>query len=262
MRERLINVTVTDPAAEAREARRVARREAAHRRAYISRGILVAVLFFLAIVMAAVAVSNQDVAAKKTDTTPEPSTTQQAVIMPDLVDMITTAATVDNKDTVAAIVEMLMDQGYFSDAVPLPYEYQDYMRYYSLAYGCPYPLALAVADWETRGAFNMDAVGTAGEVGIFQLNPGPDGAYHAELEEATGLDPNTPMGNIAGGCYILGKYMDTYDGDVANVAMVYSMGVNGATKAWERGITSTDYSDAIMAAMEKWEATVNTWRGF
>ena len=33
-------------------------------------------------------------------------------------------------------------------------------------YGCPYPLALAVADWETRGQFNMDAVGPAGEVGI------------------------------------------------------------------------------------------------
>lgn len=261
MRERIINVTVTDPVAEAREARRAARQKAIRRRAYIARGILVALLFFLAIVMVAMAVSNQDVAARETDTTPVPSATQQAVIVPDL-DMLTTVAPVDTQDTIDAIVEMLLAQGYLSDAVPLPYEYQDYMRYYSLAYGCPYPLALAVADWETRGAFNMDAVGAAGEVGIFQLNPGPDGAYHAELEEATGLDTNTPVGNIAGGCYLLGKYMDAYNGNVAKVAMAYNMGVTGAAKAWDRGITSTDYSDAIVAAMEKWEATVNAWRGF
>ena len=53
MRERMINVTVTDPAAEAREARRAARRKADRRRAYISRGILVALLFVLAIIVAA-----------------------------------------------------------------------------------------------------------------------------------------------------------------------------------------------------------------
>ncbi len=104
------------------------------------------------------------------------------------------------------IGEVLEAQGYFSAAVPLSWEYQDYMRTYCHLYGCPYPLALAVADWETRGQFNMDAIGPAGEVGIMQLNPGPDGSYHAELEDATGLDPTTPEGNIAGGCYLLGKY--------------------------------------------------------
>lgn len=55
MRERIINVTVTDPVAEAREARRAARQKAIRRRAYIARGILVALLFFLAIVMVAMA---------------------------------------------------------------------------------------------------------------------------------------------------------------------------------------------------------------
>lgn len=27
------------------------------------------------------------------------------------------------------------------------------------------------------------------------------------------------------------------------------------------GITSTDYSDAVLAAMEDWECTVNAWNG-
>ena len=116
------------------------------------------------------------------------------------------------------IGEALEAQGYFSAAVPLSWEYQDYMRTYCHLYGCPYPMALAVADWETRGQFNMDAIGPAGEVGIMQLNPGPDGSYHAELEDATGLDPTTPEGNIAGGCYLLGKYTAQYK-DEAMAAM-------------------------------------------
>ena len=96
----------------------------------------------------------------------------------------------------------------------------------------PYPLALAVAEVESH--FNMEAVGAAGEVGIMQLNPGPDGAYHAELEAATGLDPTTPSGNIAAGCYLLGKYMADYK-DPHKAAMAYNMGVAGAKTPGRRG---------------------------
>ena len=77
------------------------------------------------------------------------------------------------------IEEALLAQGYFSLAVPMPYEWQDYMRTYCEEYGCPYPLALAVA--QTESNFDMDAVGSSGEVGIMQLNPGPGGSYHAEI---------------------------------------------------------------------------------
>lgn len=103
------------------------------------------------------------------------------------------------------IEEALLAQGYFSLAVPMPYEWQDYMRTYCEEYGCPYPLALAVA--QTESNFDMDAVGASGEVGIMQLNPGPGGSYHAEIQAATGLDPTTTSGNIAGGCYKLGLYL-------------------------------------------------------
>lgn len=78
-----------------------------------------------------------------------------------------------------------------------------------------------------------------------QLNPGPSGSYHAELEEATGMDPATPSGNIAAGCYLLGKYMEDY-GDPHKAAMAYNMGVSGARNAWEAGITSTEYSTAVV----------------
>lgn len=156
------------------------------------------------------------------------------------------------------IEEALLAQGYFSLAVPMPFEYQDYMRTYCAAYGCPYPLALAVAEVESH--FDMDAVGAAGEVGIMQLNPGPGGSYHAEIQAATDLDPTTPSGNIAGGCYKLGQYMAEFQ-DAGKAAMAYNMGRAGAMEAWAAGITSTNYSDAVLAAMEGWECTVNAWNG-
>ena len=147
------------------------------------------------------------------------------------------------------VVEAMLAQGYYSLAVPLPFEYQDYMRVYCAIYGCAYPLALAVAERETGGKFNMDAVGPAGEVGIMQLNPGPDGAYHAELEAATGLDPTTPEGNIAGGCYKLGTFLADYGGDTTKALMAYNMGPGGAASAWRRGITSTEYTTAVLEYM-------------
>lgn len=156
------------------------------------------------------------------------------------------------------IEEALLAQGYFSLAVPMPYEWQDYMRTYCEEYGCPYPLALAVA--QTESNFDMDAVGASGEVGIMQLNPGPGGSYHVEIQAATGLDPTTASGNIAGGCYKLGLYLAKY-GSVEKAAMAYNMGEGGARSAWDSGITSTDYSKAVKEAMETWECTVNAWGG-
>lgn len=49
--------------------------------------------------------------------------------------------------------------------------------------------------------------------------------------------------------------------DAGKAAMAYNMGRAGAMEAWAAGITSTDYSDAVLAAMEDWECTVNAWNG-
>lgn len=201
---------------------------------------------------------------KQTVTAPSASAAAPTVTVCDpvaVLDFLTYTTTLEEgEDPMEAekIEEALLAQGYFSLAVPMSFEYQDYMRTYCAAYGCPYPLALAVAEVESH--FDMDAVGAAGEVGIMQLNPGPGGSYHAEIQDATGLDTTTPSGNIAGGCYKLGQYMAEYQ-DAAKAAMAYNMGRAGAMNAWAAGITSTEYSNAVLAAMENWECTVNAWNG-
>lgn len=151
------------------------------------------------------------------------------------------------------IEEALMDQGYLSDAVPLSYDLQDIMRTACEEYGCPYSLALAVAEVESH--FDMDAVGSAGEVGIMQLNPGPENTYWVNLEAETNQDPTTPAGNIVCGVYLLGAHLVHY-GDTEKAVMAYNMGNAGAEQAWENGVTSTEHSEKVMEAMARWEAVV------
>lgn len=230
-------------AKERRTARAAERERKARRRNKVLAFIALALFVAVCVVMVAKAYSEEP-----------------AAILP--TELLFTAAAeeeyMEDPQEAEKIEEALLAQGYFSLAVPMPYEWQDYMRTYCEEYGCPYPLALAVA--QTESNFDMNAVGASGEVGIMQLNPGPGGSYHAEIQAATGLDPTTASGNIAGGCYKLGLYLAKY-GSVEKAAMAYNMGEGGARSAWDSGITSTDYSKAVKEAMETWECTVNAWGG-
>lgn len=73
----------------------------------------------------------------------------------------------------------------------------------------PLPLALAVAEVESN--FDMEAVGAVGEVGVMQLNPGPENTYWINLQAETNQDPTTPAGNIVCGVYLLGTHLINYE---------------------------------------------------
>ena len=244
-------------AKERRTARAAERERKARRRNKVLAFIALALFVAVCVVMVAKAYSEEPAAEPAA---PEASAAPAAILPTEL--LFTAAAAeeeyMEDPQEAEKIEEALLAQGYFSLAVPMPYEWQDYMRTYCEEYGCPYPLDLAVA--QTESNFDMDAVGASGEVGIMQLNPGPGGSYHAEIQAATGLDPTTTSGNIAGGCYKLGLYLAKY-GSVEKATMAYNMGEGGARSAWDSGITSTDYSKKVKEAMETWECTVNAWGG-
>lgn len=246
-----------EAAKERRTARAAERERKARRRNKVLAFIALALFVAVCVVMVAKAYSEEPAAEPAA---PEASAAPAAILPTELLFTAAAAAEeyMEDPQETEKIEEALLAQGYFSLAVPMPYEWQDYMRTYCEEYGCPYPLALAVA--QTESNFDMDAVGASGEVGIMQLNPGPGSSYHAEIQAATGLDPTTASGNIAGGCYKLGLYLAKY-GNVEKAAMAYNMGEGGARNAWDSGITSTDYSKAVKEAMETWECTVNAWGG-
>ena len=232
--------------AERREANR---RRNERRRRIVRRRRITALACLAALVLAMVWAVAMACAAVGTD---EPET-----ILPDPVAVtpITTPAAVLGEDPLEAekIEAAMLEQGYFSEEIPLSYDLQDVMRTACAEYGCPYPLALAVAEVESH--FDMDAVGAVGEVGIMQLNPGPQNTYWINLEAETGEDPTTPAGNIICGAYLLGTHMANY-GEPEKALMAYNMGPGGAAQAWAAGITSTEYSAKVMEAMDRWEAVL------
>ena len=234
-----------EKAEAARRAER--RRKSEQRRRAVRRRRITAVACLAAVLLAMVWAVAMACAAVGAD---EPET-----ILPDpaAVTPITTPAAVLGKDPMEAekIEAALLEQGYFSEEIPLSYDLQDVMRTACAEYGCPYPLALAVAEVESY--FDMDAVGAVGEVGIMQLNPGPENTYWVNLKAETNHDPTTPAGNIVCGVYLLGTHLVNY-GDTQKALMAYNMGPGGAAQAWAAGITSTEYSAKVMEAMDRWEA--------
>ena len=202
------------------ERREASRRRNERRRRIVRRRRITALACMAALVLAVVWAVAMACAAVGAD---EPET-----ILPDPVAVtpITTPAAVLGEDPLEAekIEAALLEQGYFSEEIPLSYDLQDVMRTACAEYGCPYTLALAVAEVESH--FDMDAVGAVGEVGIMQLNPGPQNTYWINLEAETGEDPTTPAGNIICGAYLLGTHMANY-GEPEKALMAYNMGPAG-----------------------------------
>lgn len=227
---------------EARHRRNEHRRRIVRRRRITALACLAAVLLAMvwAIVMACQAVGGEE----RETILPEP-----VAVTP----VFNLEEAGEDPQEAEKIEAALLEQGYFSDAIPLSYDLQDVMRTACEEYGCPYSLALAVA--ETESHFNMEAVGAAGEVGIMQLNPGPESTYWAALEADTQQDPTTPAGNIVCGVYLLGTHLAAYE-DAEKALMAYNMGAGGASQAWDAGITSTEYSAKVMEAANRWEAVV------
>ena len=236
-----------EKAERARKAERQRKNE--RRRQIIHRRRIATVVCLAALLAAMVWAIVMACAAEGTDR-PDASTTPVAVIRtPGVEDQAAGEDPMEAEKIEAALLE----QGYFSEEIPLSYDLQDVMRTACAEYGCPYTLALAVAEVESH--FDMDAVGAVGEVGIMQLNPGPQNTYWINLEAETGEDPTTPAGNIICGAYLLGTHMANY-GEPEKALMAYNMGPGGAAQAWAAGITSTEYSAKVMEAMDRWEAVL------
>lgn len=130
----------------------------------------------------------------------------------------------------------------------LSYELQEVMQDCCDEYEVPYALALAMAEVESH--FDPDAVSSAGDYGLMQINQ----INHEWLREI-GLDPLTYAGNIEAGIYIISSHLKTYE-DTELALMAYNSGPTGAQKLWDAGTYHTDYSCKVMAAFERWTSVL------
>ena len=69
---------------------------------------------------------------------------------------------------------------------------------------------------------------------------------HQWLTDTLGVtDFTDPYQNIRAGVFVLRKLFERYQ-DTNMVLMAYNMGEDSATRLWEKGIYSTDYTEKIL----------------
>lgn len=131
--------------------------------------------------------------------------------------------------------------------IPLSDSLQRYIYEICADEGVPVTLALAMIEHES--GFNPEAVSSTDDYGLMQINS----VNHNWLEEKyRTADMLNPYQNVFCGISIIGGYIEKYE-DYGKALMAYNMGNYGAQKAWENGVTSTKYSESILALMDKYE---------
>jgi Transglycosylase SLT domain len=112
------------------------------------------------------------------------------------------------------------------------------------AVGVPPSLALAVANQES--GFNQSAIGSSGEVGIFQLMPGTA----AQL----GVNPYDESENIQGGVSYLSQLLTQFGGDPSLALAAYNAGPGRVQTAVSS--SGSDWFSAIPASTQSYVSSV------
>ena len=115
-----------------------------------------------------------------------------------------------------------------SDLIPLSYEDQ-----ISLHHICKLnhvPIAYALAIIETESNFDETAVGSCGEVGVFQINP-----VNWARFEAQEIDVHCMTGNLEAGVMMLREALDAYM-EMDKATMVYKCGLGRARELINEGV--------------------------
>lgn len=115
-----------------------------------------------------------------------------------------------------------------SDFIPLSYEDQ-----ISLHHICKLnhvPIAYALAIIETESHFDETAVGSCGEVGVFQINP-----VNWARFEAQDIDVHQMTGNLEAGVLMLREALDAYM-EMDKATMVYKCGLGRARELINEGV--------------------------
>ena len=134
--------------------------------------------------------------------------------------------------------------------VPLDINLQWYIDGKCGAKGIKPELVLALIWRESR--YRNDVIGSQGELGLMQVHP-------CNAEEVANVlnvnDLTDPWQNIKAGIYILGKALETADGDLNKALMVYNLGDTGAKEQWQKGVYSTPFSRSVLEKMAELEGT-------
>ena len=115
-----------------------------------------------------------------------------------------------------------------NDLIPLSAEDQIQLYHICRVNHVPMPYALAIIDTESN--FDSTAVGSCGEVGVFQINP-----VNWYRFEQKGIDVHTMTGNLEAGAMMLREALDAYM-EMDNATMVYKCGLGRTRELINEGV--------------------------
>ena len=117
------------------------------------------------------------------------------------------------------------------------------------------PVALVLAMIEQGSGFDAEKVSLSGDYGLMQIGS----VNHTRLSAQFGnADMLNPYQNVFCGVKIMSSLLGSYE-DYGDALLAYDLGDYGARKANESGITSTEYTRAVLKSMEKYEAEVKAY---
>lgn len=127
----------------------------------------------------------------------------------------------------------------------MPEEQQEFVFYLCSGYNLDFTLVMALIQHESN--FTPDIVSPTNDYGYMQINL----VNQQWLTEILGVtDYLDPYQNIRAGVFVLRKLFERYQ-DTDMVLMAYNMGEAGASRLWEKGVFSTDYTESILTIQEQ-----------
>lgn len=131
--------------------------------------------------------------------------------------------------------------------IPLSKNLQKYVNEICADENVPVSLVYALIEQESQ--FNPETVSKTNDYGLMQINEINLDSLEEQYRTADLLNPYQ---NVFCGIKIIGSYIKEYE-TYQKALMAYNMGKYGASKAWQNGITSTNYSDNVLSLMEEYE---------
>lgn len=129
--------------------------------------------------------------------------------------------------------------------VDMDADLQEFVYCLCKAYNMDFTFVMAVIEHES--SYQADVVSNTGDYGLMQIN---ESNFEA-LTEITGVtDYLDPYQSIIAGCYVLHDLFEKYD-DPHRVLMAYNFGEYQASKLWDKGVYSSEYSREIIQIQRK-----------
>ena len=144
--------------------------------------------------------------------------------------------------------------------VPLPVDMpeEDQRIVFEIATENDIAFTLVMALIGCESEFDKNVYSSTGDSGYMQIND----CNIEEMKNRGFEDMFDTADNVGAGVSILRELYDTYGDETERVLMAYNMGAGNASKLWDQGIASSEYSRKIVAREREYSNYIDAQKGF